>query len=139
MENLFSDVTAKLHRLKAGMATLRQTNADGQTYEVPLHEGWGPLPGRAGVSVYHVPRRDGSPGLHQTAFETAPAAAYTAGSITQSRLVLVGHGRLTCNGQVLTPGSWIWLAPDELTTWQSDEGARGVVYYDAPNPLELTP
>lgn len=128
------------HRtLREEIATLRQYDADGQSYEVPLGSTWQPLPGRAGVQVYHIPNPDGTGGLYLMAFSVEPGASYAGSRIAESRLVELVSGELTCNGQQLRPGNAMWLAPHEATTWHTDPGALGVVRYDLPNPLPLTP
>lgn len=125
---LASEIRADLRAL----ATLRQADGDGPEYDVPLGECWQPLPGRAGVQLYHVPHPSGVPGLFLTIFCAAPGAHYTASHLHQSRLVAVLDGDLACNDQRHAPGSVFWLAPGEPTTWRTQAGAVGATLYDVP-------
>ena len=103
-------------------------------HEIPRDSKWQPLPGRDGVQFFHVPAAGGGKELHAAHFDTLAGASYTGSVLDCSRLIVLSHGTLRCNGRALAPGRSCWLAAGEPTTWHSPDGCQGVVFYDAPNP-----
>jgi hypothetical protein len=129
---------ASLEEQAARVSQLTLHDEDGQDYAVPLAAAWLPLPGRAGVQVYHIPAPGGEPGLFMTVFSVAPGSEYSGAHLDESRLVGLLSGDLECNGQTYRPGQFLWLAPGEPTNWRVRAGALGCVLYDVP-PHDIDP
>lgn len=113
---------------------------DGQPDTVaPLAPAWQEWPGLQGCFVYHVPRRAGDTGPYLAICDVAPHVLSEGSHLDESRLIALLEGSATTNGQPLTVGEVLWIAPGQPLDWQA--GPRGflaAIRYDVP-PHDIDP